>query len=146
MNRQIVRELLRLFEGKLIPNSKGSFTQIRVSEQYPKVIQDKRKQLIPYLVKAKRDGKMAHLSYDTHIYTHIYIYIYIYIYTHTHIYIHTYIYTHIHTYIYIYIYIHIYIHIHIHTYTHTHIYIHTHTHTHTYMLIKRTYIHVLQNR
>ena len=28
MNRQIVRELLRLFEGKLIPNSKGSFRWI----------------------------------------------------------------------------------------------------------------------
>ena len=44
-------------------------------------------------------------------------------------YIHTYIYTHIY-------YTHIY------TYAHTH----THTHTHTHMLIKRTYIHVLQNR
>ena len=51
-------------------------------------------------------------------------------------YIHTYIYTHIHT----------YTHTYIHTYTHIYIYIHTHTHTQTYMLIKRTYIHVLQNR
>ena len=41
-----------------------------------------------------------------------------------------------------YIHTYIYTHIHIHTYIHTH----THTHTHTYMLIKRTYIHVLQNR
>jgi len=45
-------------------NGENQRPQIRVSEQYPKVIQDKRKQLIPYLVKAKRDGKMAHLSYD----------------------------------------------------------------------------------
>ena len=41
-----------------------------------------------------------------------------------------------------YIHTYVYTHIHIHTY----IYIHTHTHTHIYMLIKRTYIHVLQNR
>lgn len=36
----------------------------RVSEQFPKAIQDRRKQLIPVMVKAKQDGKNAHLSYD----------------------------------------------------------------------------------
>ena len=45
-------------------NGENQRSQIRVSEQFPKVIQDKRKQLIPYLVKAKQDVKMAHRSYD----------------------------------------------------------------------------------
>lgn len=39
-------------------------SQIRVSEQFPKLIQDKRRQLIPVLIKAKQDGKTAYLSYD----------------------------------------------------------------------------------
>ncbi|XP_060585205.1 uncharacterized protein LOC132741129 [Ruditapes philippinarum] len=38
--------------------------KIRVSEQYPKIIQDRRKMLIPTLIKAKEDGKKAYLSYD----------------------------------------------------------------------------------
>lgn len=36
----------------------------RVSEQFPKAIQDKRKQLIPVMIQAKQDGKTAFLSYD----------------------------------------------------------------------------------
>ena len=38
--------------------------KIRVSEQFSKAIQDKRKQISPFLVKAKRDSKMSNLSYD----------------------------------------------------------------------------------
>jgi len=39
-------------------------SQIGVSEQFPKAIQDKRKQISPFLVKAKRDSKRSNLSYD----------------------------------------------------------------------------------
>ncbi|XP_053406562.1 uncharacterized protein LOC128559296 [Mercenaria mercenaria] len=38
--------------------------KIRVSEKFPKIIQDRRKALIPILVKAKEGGKKAYLSYD----------------------------------------------------------------------------------
>ena len=39
-------------------------SQFRVSEQFPKVIQERRKTLIPHLIKAKQEGKKAVLSYD----------------------------------------------------------------------------------
>lgn len=38
--------------------------QIRVSDQFPKVIQDRRKVLVPAMIKAKQAGKTAYLSYD----------------------------------------------------------------------------------
>ena len=37
---------------------------IRCSEQFPPVIQERRKSLIPAMIKAREDGKTAHLSYD----------------------------------------------------------------------------------
>lgn len=40
------------------------YTNIRVSEQFPKVIQDRRKLLIPAMIKAKQDGKSAYISVD----------------------------------------------------------------------------------
>jgi len=39
-------------------------TAFRVSDQFPKQIQDRRKKLIPYLVQAKRNGQRASLSHD----------------------------------------------------------------------------------
>ena len=36
----------------------------RVSDQYPKAIQDRRRALIPHLIKAKENNKKAVLSYD----------------------------------------------------------------------------------
>ena len=39
-------------------------TQYRVSDQYPNAIQDRRKALIPHLIKARGDNKKAVLSYD----------------------------------------------------------------------------------
>lgn len=36
----------------------------RVSDQYPKVIQDRRRKLVPYLVQARQAGKQASLSND----------------------------------------------------------------------------------
>ena len=39
-------------------------TKYRVSDQYPKAIQDRRKILIPHLIKAREDNKRAVLSYD----------------------------------------------------------------------------------
>ena len=45
-------------------NGENKRSQLRVSEHFLKAIQDKGRQLIPYLVKAKQDGKMANLSYD----------------------------------------------------------------------------------
>ena len=39
-------------------------TQFRVSEQYPREIQERRKKLIPELIKAKQEGKHAVLAYD----------------------------------------------------------------------------------
>ena len=39
-------------------------SQFRVSEQFPKVIQERRKTLIPHLIKAKQEGKKAALSDD----------------------------------------------------------------------------------
>ena len=38
--------------------------QIRVGDQFPKVIQNRRKQLIPVLGRAKADGKTARLAHD----------------------------------------------------------------------------------
>lgn len=39
-------------------------TPCKVSDQYPKPIQERRKKLIPHLIKAKESGKTAYLSYD----------------------------------------------------------------------------------
>ncbi|KAH3709558.1 hypothetical protein DPMN_069022 [Dreissena polymorpha] len=39
-------------------------SNFRVSHQLPKQIQDRRKKLLPYLIRAKRNGKQANLSYD----------------------------------------------------------------------------------
>ena len=39
-------------------------SRYRVGDQFPKAIQERRKQLIPILVKAKNDKKRAFLSYD----------------------------------------------------------------------------------
>ena len=39
-------------------------SQFRVSDQFPKAIQDRRKALIPHLIKAKENNKKAVLSYD----------------------------------------------------------------------------------
>ncbi|XP_052785962.1 uncharacterized protein LOC128221388 [Mya arenaria] len=39
-------------------------TRIRCSEQFPSEIQERRKFLIPAMIKARQDGKTAHLSYD----------------------------------------------------------------------------------
>ncbi|XP_053379987.1 uncharacterized protein LOC128548637 [Mercenaria mercenaria] len=44
--------------------SLSSQPKIRVSEQFPKTIQDRRRLLIPAMIKAKNDGKTAYLSYD----------------------------------------------------------------------------------
>lgn len=38
--------------------------KIRVSEQFPKIIQERRRVLIPAMIKAKNDGKPAYISYD----------------------------------------------------------------------------------
>ena len=39
-------------------------TPFRVSEQFPKTIQERRRSLIPHLIKAKQDGQRAVLNYD----------------------------------------------------------------------------------
>ena len=41
-----------------------STSKFRVSDQFPKVIQDRRKSLIPALIRAKNENKKAVLSYD----------------------------------------------------------------------------------
>ena len=43
----------------------GQGTSVRVSDQYPKVIQERRRKLIPYLVQARNARKQAVLSFDT---------------------------------------------------------------------------------
>lgn len=45
-------------------HEKRESTGIRVSDQYPKAIQERRKTLIPELIRAKNDGKNAVLNYD----------------------------------------------------------------------------------
>ena len=37
---------------------------VRIGEDYSQEVRDTRKKLIPELVKAKNDGKRAHLRYD----------------------------------------------------------------------------------
>ena len=49
---------------KRAAHDKREATDIRVSDQYPKAIQDRRKLLIPELIKAKQEGKTAVLNYD----------------------------------------------------------------------------------
>lgn len=49
---------------KQAANDKLKNTDYRVSEQYPKTIQDRRKTLYPAFAQARRDGKRAYLSYD----------------------------------------------------------------------------------
>ena len=49
---------------KQLVQDKSESTQIRVGDQYPKIIQDRRKKLIPLLKKAKDENKHAVLSYD----------------------------------------------------------------------------------
>ena len=39
-------------------------TSFRVSDQYPRTVQERRKALIPHLIKAKQDGKRAVFNYD----------------------------------------------------------------------------------
>ncbi len=45
---------------ELLPTS-----NYRVSDQFPKEIQERRRKLVPYLIQARKDGKQASLSYDT---------------------------------------------------------------------------------
>ncbi len=44
--------------------SRVSKPVINVSDQFPKSVQDRRKILLPVMIKAKHDGKNAFLSYD----------------------------------------------------------------------------------
>ena len=39
-------------------------TPFRVSDQFPKTNKERRRSLIPHLIKAKQDGKRAVLNYD----------------------------------------------------------------------------------
>lgn len=44
--------------------SEPSMPSIQVREQFPKEIQERRKLLIPIMIKAKQDGKSAYLTFD----------------------------------------------------------------------------------
>lgn len=49
---------------KLQAREKLRDSEFRVSDQFPRIIQERRRQLIPELIKAKQEGKRAVLSYD----------------------------------------------------------------------------------
>ena len=44
--------------------SSDSYPKVRVSDQLPKEVQDRRKQLIPVMIKARNSGQTANLSFD----------------------------------------------------------------------------------
>ncbi|XP_053389292.1 uncharacterized protein LOC128552288 [Mercenaria mercenaria] len=66
-NRPIVANLCYIpdkLEVKQRVYDKREEIDVKVSDQYPKIIQERRKQLIPELIKAREDDKEAVLRYD----------------------------------------------------------------------------------
>ena len=49
---------------KRLVHERSDSTDVKVSDQYPRAIQERRKTLIPELIKAKNEGKVAVLNYD----------------------------------------------------------------------------------
>ncbi|KAH3881219.1 hypothetical protein DPMN_005142 [Dreissena polymorpha] len=43
---------------------KQQTTPIRVADQFPKEIQDRRRKLIPFMIKCRNEGKNVNLNYD----------------------------------------------------------------------------------
>jgi hypothetical protein len=62
--KQKVNEAWKQNQSTSSGDTFNPYTKVRVSEQYPKVIQDRRKQLIPAMIRAKQDGKTAYVSVD----------------------------------------------------------------------------------